>query len=180
MNAAWPHGVKSWCEVRCDDRARRASARQLAPRGGAILEPDPVVAGGAYKHDVAIFAPWAGPLYAPGSTVPTGGAERQSWYLAHALAARGLRVCHVVFHVDGIVPEDRVSVLPIRTDSWRRHFTLYARDVAAAMRRADAAVYVQRTASFDTGAVALAARLFRRRFVFSSSSSTDLARRPPL
>ena len=47
------------------------------------------------EADVAVYAPLAAALYVEGGG-HTGGAEIQSFHLAHALAAQGLRVRHVV------------------------------------------------------------------------------------
>ena len=48
------------------------------------------------RHDVAIHAPLASPLYARGRATLSGGAELQMFYLARELASRGLNVCHIL------------------------------------------------------------------------------------
>jgi glycosyltransferase involved in cell wall biosynthesis len=136
----------------------------------------------APRHDVAIHAPFAGHLYAGGEGRLSGGAELQTFKLARALADQGLRVCHVVFAYDGVEPgeHDGVTVVTQPPDEFSRHLLLYSRSIAVALARADAAVYVQRTAGFETGVVATFARARGRGFVFSSSSITDVSAKPPM
>jgi glycosyltransferase involved in cell wall biosynthesis len=134
------------------------------------------------RHDIAIHAPFAGKLYVTSDGSGADGAEVQMGTLAQALSARGLRVCHVVFDYEGIEPEAAGDVHLVRQppEEFRTGLLPYSRSTMRALAEADADVYVQRTAGFETGLVATFARLRGRRFVFSSSSSTDLTRHPPL
>jgi glycosyltransferase involved in cell wall biosynthesis len=133
------------------------------------------------RYDVAIYAPFAGHLYSESTTKTSGGAETQMRELARALTERGLRVCHVVFDYGGIPgSRDGIDLVTQPPEEFRRHMVVYSRSIFRALSRADAEVYVQRTAGFETGVVAGFARLHRRRFVFSGSSSADFERRPPL
>lgn len=127
-------------------------------------------------YDLAIYQPGAAPLYQ--AEVPTqGGAERQMTMLACALAHRGLRVCHVVEGVPGLPgSKDGVDLIVQRPGGRPRLPDMELE----ALRRADASVYLQRAAGFQTGVVAMHARLGRRRFVYASASSLDLLGRLPI
>ena len=126
--------------------------------------------------DVAIYSPYAGPLYMSGGS--SGGAEVQSVQLARTLAAEGLRVRHIVF-ADGAVESPTEGVELVTLDArYRRGGMARRRATIAALRHADAAVYIQRSAGFETGLVAGFARMTRRRFVFSSSSVADFSLDP--
>jgi glycosyltransferase involved in cell wall biosynthesis len=123
------------------------------------------------KHDVAVLSPLAGAHYLG---LPVGGAELQSTHLAHALVRRGLSVAHIV-DVDpaAVAPDvDAIAVIPLGP-SYRAAGLTRRRAVAAALRAADARLYVQRSASFETGITGAFARARRRRFVFSASSEAD-------
>jgi glycosyltransferase involved in cell wall biosynthesis len=128
------------------------------------------------RVDVAVYAPFAGPLYEhePG---PAAGAEVQSAYIARALAADGLRVCHVVAAADGVSERDGVEVVRLPA-SYGSGGIARRRAVLDGLRWADARAYVQRSAGFETGFVALYARAARRRSIFSSSSEADFDLRP--
>ncbi|HEY5320949.1 MAG TPA: glycosyltransferase family 4 protein [Galbitalea sp.] len=128
------------------------------------------------EADVAIYSPLAAALYVEGGG-HTGGAEIQSFYLARALAADGLRVRHVIEPELGQrLREDESLVEPIvlRPEPTARHFARY-RGILSSLRAANARVYIQRSAGYETGVVAAWARLHGRCFVFSSSSEADFA-----
>ena len=124
-----------------------------------------------YAADVAVYAPFAGPLYEsiPG---PTGGAEVQTAYLAQALAKHGLRVVHIVFGTDLVPQRNGVRVVALPQSYGTRGLPRRLA-VLASLREADAAVFIQRSAGFETGVMGLFAQVTRRRFVFSSSSKYD-------
>ncbi len=130
----------------------------------------------ARRADVAVYAPFAGALYEP-EGAPVGGAELQSGYIARALAEHGLRVCHVV--AGALLDQSRdgveVQVLP---PEYARRGLARRKAVVQALRRADACLYIQRSAGFETFVAGLFARALRRRFVFSSSSVADFVRDP--
>ncbi len=136
----------------------------------------------AYGHDVAIHAPFAGKLYVPTEGRASGGAEFQMVKLAQTLADRGLSMCHIVFGYEGIDPHlaGPVDLVTQPPDEFDRNLVFYSHSIERAVAKANADVYIQRTAGFETGVVAAAAKARRRRFVFSSSSSTDLRANPPL
>ena len=126
--------------------------------------------------DVAIYSPYAGPLYVSGGSA--GGAEAQAFMLARALAVAGLRVRHVV-HARGPIEESPDGVETVWLDDrYGRGGIPRRQAVIAALRTADARVYVQRSAGFETGLVAAFARATGRRAVFSSSSFGDFALDP--
>jgi glycosyltransferase involved in cell wall biosynthesis len=133
------------------------------------------------RYDVTIYAPFAGHLYATQTDRASGGAETQMRELARALTGQGLRVCHVVFDYGDIpASSEGIDLVTQPPDEFTRNLVPYSRSIMRALARADAAVYVQRTAGFETGVVGAFARARRRRFVFSASSTTDLESRPPL
>jgi glycosyltransferase involved in cell wall biosynthesis len=132
------------------------------------------------SHDVAVYAPFAGPLYRdpPGRS---GGAELQMLYMAKALAARGLRVCHVVFEVPDLPKaRDGIDLITRPVPRQRDRVHHYARYVWQSLAAADAAIYVQRTAGFDTGVVGGFARSHGRRFIVSTSWDGELTLDVPL
>jgi glycosyltransferase involved in cell wall biosynthesis len=127
------------------------------------------------RHDVLFYVPNVGPLLVPGD-LPPGGAETQMVLVARELVARGLKVAFVVYaedlppSVDGL---DLIVQRPPRiTLPGARSIEVGVRTLAAATR-GGAPVVVQRNASVVTGLVALAARLTRRRFVYSSANVID-------
>jgi len=108
---------------------------------------------------------------------PLGGAERQSGHIARALAERGFRVRHVVFG-EGLCAE-RAGVEVVQIPStYLRGGVARRRAAVDALRIADARLYIQRSAGFETGVVGGFARACRRRFVFSSSSEVDFSTDP--
>jgi glycosyltransferase involved in cell wall biosynthesis len=133
------------------------------------------------RYDVTIYAPFAGHLYVPGSARQAGGAETQMRELARTLTGLGLRVCHVVFDYEGLPrSSEGIDLVTQPPDEYKRHLVPYSRSIVRALARADADVYVQRTAGFETGVAAAFARARGRALVFSASSDTDLRARPPL
>jgi glycosyltransferase involved in cell wall biosynthesis len=107
----------------------------------------------------------------------TGGAELQAHHIARALAERGLRVAHVLLE-DPALPEHRDGVdLVLQVPRTRGpRGTRRLPSIWEALGRADASVYVQRSAGLATGVAAAFARAKRRRFVYSISSAADLHR----
>jgi glycosyltransferase involved in cell wall biosynthesis len=123
--------------------------------------------------DVVIYAPFAGPLYSGEGYV--GGAELQSFYLARALANGGLRVRHILADLGPMRTPDGIEVMPLPREYAKRGIPR-RRAIVRALRDADARVYIQRTAGFETGVVGAFARVARRRFVFSASHDADFVR----
>jgi glycosyltransferase involved in cell wall biosynthesis len=125
------------------------------------------------RADVAIYAPHAAPVYAADGERRVGGAELQTVLIARALAQRDLRVQHIVFSEGPLVSQrEGVAVVPISA-AYDRGGIIRRRAIIQSLRRADAGVYLQRSAGFGTGLVAMFARASGRRFVFSSSSEAD-------
>lgn len=109
----------------------------------------------------------------------TGGAEVQQLQMASWLVRRGYSVSFVT--LDHGQP-DGVDLGGIRV------FKAYAKDAGirglrfihprwsglwGAIARANADVYYQRTAEYETGQVALWCRLHRRKFIFAAASDSD-------
>ncbi len=132
------------------------------------------------RHEIAFYAPWAGPTIAPAGR-PTGGAEVQVSYLARHLARRGHRVAIATYATPGL--PDRVDGVTI-VAHWRasgprtvpRRLATLAASLLGLLRLGTPVV-VQRSAGATTGLVALTARLTRRRFVYSSASTIEFADR---
>ena len=125
------------------------------------------------RYDLAIYAPGAAPLYLKDSPA-VGGAERQMMMLARALAALGLRVCHVVENLPGLPPSGTASTWSSSGHGHHRDARPFRVLALESLRRADASVYIQRSAGLVTGVVGLYSRLRRRGFIYSTSSSLDL------
>ncbi len=108
-----------------------------------------------------------------------GGAEKQMSLLGRELAARGHRVSFVVWDYGqpDSVEHHGVRVLKMcRTEAGipgLRFLHPRASSMWTAMRRANADVYIQRTADDETGVVAAWCKLHRRRFIFSVASNVD-------
>jgi glycosyltransferase involved in cell wall biosynthesis len=128
------------------------------------------------RHDVLFYVPYVGPLLRPGDDLPTGGAETQVVLLARELTRRGRRVAIVVNDVGLPGAIDGIDLIVQRGLQSRlpglRSLEAFARTVAV-IRKADAPVVVQCNASVVTGYVALATRLTRRRFVYSTVNVVD-------
>jgi glycosyltransferase involved in cell wall biosynthesis len=124
--------------------------------------------------DAAIYAPLAGGLY--GREGRAGGAELQSLYLARALARHGLRVRHIVFSQTSLPRQVDGVELVVLDGSYARGGLARRRAILRALRAAAAAVYVQRSAGFETGMVGVFARATGRRLIFSSSHEADFTR----
>ncbi len=108
-----------------------------------------------------------------------GGAEVQRMLIARDLLRRGWRVTFVTLdhgQPDGI-EHDGVRVFKMCATSdglpGLRLFHPRWTSLCAAMRRADADVYVQRTAGVETGQVALWCRIRKRRFVYSIANDPE-------
>lgn len=128
--------------------------------------------------DVVFYMPLLGPVLASGGHV--GGAERQIHMLAVGLAARGWKVGVVSNPTPEPFPAEveGVRLLLHRPFGGRRRVSrraLYLSEMARMLTSLDARVVVQRSAGSTTGYVALAARLRRRRFVYSSANVIDFS-----
>jgi glycosyltransferase involved in cell wall biosynthesis len=132
------------------------------------------------KYDVGIYAPYAGVLYGDDPDVGTGGAETQMRELARSLAGRGLNVSHIVFDYPGIREQDGVHLVQQPLAEYTRKWPTYGPTIWSALERADARVYIQRCAGYEAFFVALFAKVRRRRFVYSSSSTGDFVGMPDI
>ena len=107
-----------------------------------------------------------------------GGAERQTWLLAHDLARRGLRVAHVVYPVveprlDPSAPVTLVQRPVPGASGALRALPGEVVHVCQALNRADAAVQVFRGASGAVGIAGAWARARRRSVVFAGANNAD-------
>lgn len=134
------------------------------------------------RYDVVVYAPMLAPLLASNDIGSAGGAETQLVLIARMLAGQGLRVCLATYDAPGAqIPETFDGIDVVLRPVYRRRGRLkrmrelvgLVRDLAAL----DGAVYLTRIASYHVGAVGLAARLRRRRFVYSSAHITDFDHR---
>jgi glycosyltransferase involved in cell wall biosynthesis len=126
------------------------------------------------RHDVAIYTPHAAGIYdaAYGSG---GGAERQTVMLARELVGRGLRTAHIVYPVEQPLRDERMPTLVMRPEQplSRRGLVLEPGVIWRAMARADARLYVFRTAHASIGMGAAWTKLMRRRLIFSAANDSD-------
>jgi glycosyltransferase involved in cell wall biosynthesis len=105
--------------------------------------------------------------------LPGGGAELQTVLIARALADRGFTVRHIVLATNPLVAErDGVETIPL-SESYGVGGLARRRAIFESLRQANAELYIQRSAGFGTGVVGVFTSMFRRRFVFSSSSEAD-------
>jgi len=109
----------------------------------------------------------------------TGGAEVQQLQIALWLVRQGYTVSFVTLdhgQPDGVdIRGVKVYKAYVKEDGIRGLRFIYPRlsGLWAAMARADADVYYQRTAECETGQVALWCRLHGRKFIFAAASNPD-------
>jgi glycosyltransferase involved in cell wall biosynthesis len=132
----------------------------------------------ARRYDVVIYAPMLAPLLAANDVGSAGGAETQLVLVARMLAEQGLRVCLATYNLPGAsIPNSIHGIdIALRPIYERRGTLKRMRELVGLVRdlmALDASVYLTRIASYHVGAVAIAARLRRRRFVYSSAHVTD-------
>ncbi|HLY48996.1 MAG TPA: glycosyltransferase family 4 protein [Solirubrobacteraceae bacterium] len=134
----------------------------------------------APTRDVAIYAPQGSALYVEDSPA-VGGAERQMALVARGLAQAGLRVCHVLSPIPGLPASfDGVELITEHPRAPRRLPGSMIGRVTEALAKADARVYIQRSAGLATLLVGGFARLHGRAFIYSASSAFDLTHAGPL
>ena len=140
----------------------------------------------SHQFDVVFYAPFVGPMLASrldASVQPTtGGAERQVFLVARALASRGWRSGVVVYdagsglpaNVDGValILQRRTS-RPQRSGQAVMVYGLQLANYTRAMKSISSRAFVQRAAGIETGLVAITAKLRRSRFVYSSANVVD-------
>jgi glycosyltransferase involved in cell wall biosynthesis len=133
------------------------------------------------RHDVAIYAPFAGPLYAEPPLPAPGGAEVQMRYLATSLASLGLRVAHIVFDAPWLPSSrDGVDLIPSERLGPEHGRVAQTRELISALRAADAEAFVYRSAGSSAGTVAGYARTHGRKFILSTSWDGDLTLETPM
>lgn len=130
------------------------------------------------RYDVAFYVPRITPLLVREAKKPAGGAETQILLLARALAARGVKVCLIVFDLPGLaIPHSvgglAVSVRPPYRARQRLGRLREVISIREAIVKADAEVVVTRMESPEVGFAALFSKLHGRRFVYSSASLSD-------
>jgi glycosyltransferase involved in cell wall biosynthesis len=130
-------------------------------------------------YDVVFYPPTLTPRPGTGFESTIGGAQTQVVLRAQALAARGVRACIMVPAVEN-EPYPSVDGVDIVTRPESRanqrlvgKFRELAR-IGRALGRVDARVVVVDCRGPRVGLVALAAKLLRRRFIYSSASLDDL------
>lgn len=128
--------------------------------------------------DVVFHVPSVTSLLTGATVPPAGGAETQAYLVARELARQGLRVALICYGTAGQIASeiDGMRVIVRRPSQGARRFIGFLLEVLINLWvtvAVDALVYVQRVPSFHTGVVAAAAKLRRRRFVYSSSGMPD-------
>jgi glycosyltransferase involved in cell wall biosynthesis len=135
--------------------------------------------GAKPSSDVAFYLPSITPLLEGHSSEAPGGAQTQVLLLAKALAARGVRTTLIAYPGAGGLPASVDGVTVIERPASKGHQRLVGKlretlRVRHALRSADPAVVVCRTAGVYLGVVALTAKLLlRRRFVYAAASLLD-------
>ena len=129
------------------------------------------------RHDVAIYSPFAAEQYSRSGKFG-GGAERQTYLLAHALSRDGIRVAHIVLPVDDPLPPPNSNLTLVERGRYNGAIPLAgkfleARLIWRGLDSADAAVYIVRTGSPALGVAGAFCRLRRRRLIFASSTDAD-------
>ena len=145
----------------------------LVPRNGRLLR--------RRRHpeiDVVFHVPSVTSLLTGAAFPPAGGAETQAYLVARELARQGVRVALICYGTAGQIAGeiDGIRVIVRPPSQGNRRFIGFLLEVLIILRvtvAVDALVYVQRVASFHTGVVAAAAKLRRRRFVYSSAAAHD-------
>jgi glycosyltransferase involved in cell wall biosynthesis len=127
--------------------------------------------GPSVTRDVAIYMPQAVSVY-EGSR-GTGGAERQTYLLARALADAGCEVAHVVFALQHGPPPSHAHLSVLQRPARARVPTAEARRIWRALAVANAQTYVVRTATPALGIAGLFCRRHQRRLVFSTANDGD-------
>lgn len=130
------------------------------------------------RRDVAIYAPYASPLYERNvGAGGGGGAELQTTLLAHGLAERGIDVAHVVYPLDDPRPLDPPApTLITRTYSPSEHRLHAVRELAhvwRALTEANAEVVVVRGSGGYVVPAAAWCRRHGRSLVFAASNDLD-------
>ena len=125
------------------------------------------------RHDVAIYTPYAAGIYDK-TRGWSGGAERQTVLLARQLQAGGLRTAHIVYPIDEVVDGPRPTLVVRPQQSGDHHrLALEPAVIWRSLARADASVYVFRTAHAAVGFGAAFCRAMRRRLIFSAANDSD-------
>lgn len=130
------------------------------------------------SYDVLFYPPTLMPRRGTGFESTIGGAQTQVVLRAQALASLGVRACIMVTAVENepLPSVDGVDIVS-RPES-RAHQRLVGKfrelaRIRRALSRIDARVVVADARGSSVGLVALAARLLRRRFIYSSASLVD-------
>ncbi len=131
------------------------------------------------RFDVAIYMPLAADHYRRSGPVG-GGAELQTVLLARALAARGVRVAHIVFPVEDPAPASPSSPSLIERAPNRGDVPLIgsaaeALSIWRGMAEADAAIYLFRTGRSRLLVGAMFCQAHRRKLVFAGANDLDFA-----
>jgi glycosyltransferase involved in cell wall biosynthesis len=101
-------------------------------------------------------------------------------HLTSQLSDRGLRVCHIVFDYPAMQERNGIRLVRQSAERYQKKWVSYPPVLWRALDEADARVYIQRGAGFETGVIAAYTRAHARRFVFSSSSMIDFQAAPDI
>ena len=129
------------------------------------------------KFDLAIYMPLAAEHYRRSG--PTGGgAELQTVLLARTLAARGMRIAHIVWPIDDPLPPQPglptvVQRAPFRGSRRAVGGATEALSIWRSLRVADASSYLFRTGRSRLIAGALFCQVHRRKLIYAGAHDLD-------
>ena len=129
------------------------------------------------KFDLAIYMPLAAEHYQR-SGPEGGGAELQTVLLARTLAARGLRIAHIVWPIEDPLPPEPGMPTVVQRPPFRggRRAVGGAREALSiwqSLRVADASAYLFRTGRSRLIAGALFCQVHRRKLIYAGAHDLD-------
>lgn len=134
-----------------------------------------------HRYDVVFYTPWIGWILSRSASMPPGGAETQILMLAKCLARRGLRVAIIAYDSASDVPDEFEGVTIVPRPAYNTNRRLIGKFIETfqiwrSLSAAPSPVVVYRCGGVTVGLIAVYAKLFRRRLVFTSANISDFDR----